>query len=67
MIVDVHAHMVPEHLPPAGSRASAARWPFIDHFEAGRARVMIGGENFRTIASANWDPAVASAIWSVSA
>lgn len=55
MIIDMHAHVVPEHFPPAGSRASADRWPSMDHFEAGRAKVMIGGENYRTLASGNWD------------
>jgi len=26
----------------------------MDHFEAGRARVMIGGENYRTVHDGNW-------------
>lgn len=55
MIIDMHAHIVPEHFPPAGSRASARQWPFMDHFEPGRAKVMIDGENFRTVHSGNWD------------
>jgi aminocarboxymuconate-semialdehyde decarboxylase len=56
MIIDMHAHVVPEHFPPAGSRASAARWPFMDHFEPGRAKVMIDGENFRTVTDQCWNP-----------
>src|SRR3972149_883001 len=51
----MHAHVVPEHFPPAVGRASAARWPSMDHFQPGLARVMIGGENFRTVHSGNWD------------
>lgn len=57
MIIDLHTHIVPEHFPPAGSRAGARRWPFMDHFEAGRAKVMIAGENFRTVTEQCWSPA----------
>ena len=57
MIIDVHTHIVPEHFPPAGNRASARRWPFMDHFETARARVMIAGENFRTVTEQCWNPA----------
>ena len=56
MILDVHAHVVPEQFPPAGNRASAARWPWMDHFEAGRAKTMIAGENFRTVGDVCWHP-----------
>jgi aminocarboxymuconate-semialdehyde decarboxylase len=55
MIIDMHAHVIPEQFPGAGTRASAARWPFLDHFQPGLAKVMIGGENFRTVHSGNWD------------
>ena len=54
MIVDMHAHIIPEHFPPAGKRASAWTWPLMDHFEPGRARVMIEGENYRTVHDGNW-------------
>ncbi|MEA2640174.1 MAG: aminocarboxymuconate-semialdehyde decarboxylase [Chloroflexota bacterium] len=57
MIIDLHTHIVPEQFPPAGSRASASRWPSMDHFEAGRARVMIAGENFRTVTEQCWSHA----------
>jgi aminocarboxymuconate-semialdehyde decarboxylase len=55
MIIDMHAHIVPEHFPPPANRASANRWPVMDHFQPGQARVMIGGENFRTVHSGNWN------------
>jgi aminocarboxymuconate-semialdehyde decarboxylase len=55
MIIDMHAHVIPEQFPDAGSRPSAARWPSLDHFQTGLAKVMIGGENFRTVHSGNWD------------
>ena len=47
MIVDMHAHIIPENFPLAGSRPSAWTWPSMDHFEPGRARVMIAGEKDR--------------------
>jgi aminocarboxymuconate-semialdehyde decarboxylase len=55
MIIDMHAHIVPEHFDPPGARASARDWPVMEHFEPGRARVMIGDSNFRTVTSQNWD------------
>jgi len=55
MIVDMHAHIIPENFPPAGSRPSAGTWPSMDHFEPGRARVMIAGENYRTVHDGNWN------------
>lgn len=55
MLIDMHAHVIPENFPDPAGRASAERWPSLDHFEPGQARVMIGGENFRTVHSGNWD------------
>jgi aminocarboxymuconate-semialdehyde decarboxylase len=55
MLIDMHAHVIPENFPDAGNRASADRWPRMDHFEPGQARVMISGKNFRTVHSGNWD------------
>jgi aminocarboxymuconate-semialdehyde decarboxylase len=55
MLIDMHAHVIPKNFPEAGARASADRWPKMDHFEPGRARVMIAKENFRTVHSGNWD------------
>jgi aminocarboxymuconate-semialdehyde decarboxylase len=55
MLIDMHAHIIPEHFPPAATRASAGRWPSMDHFEPGQARVMISGQNFRTVHAGNWD------------
>jgi aminocarboxymuconate-semialdehyde decarboxylase len=54
VIIDLHTHIVPEHFPGAGTRASAGRWPFMEHFEAGRARTMIAGQNFRTVTDQCW-------------
>jgi len=54
VVIDMHAHVNPEHFPPANGRG-AGKWPFMDHFEPGRAKVMIDGRNFRTIHAGNWD------------
>jgi aminocarboxymuconate-semialdehyde decarboxylase len=55
MLIDMHAHVIPENFPDGSNRPSAGRWPMLDHFEPGQARVMIGGQNFRTVHSGNWD------------
>ena len=57
-VVDMHCHVVPEHFDTPGTRASAREWPVMEHFEQGRARVMINGSNFRTVTSQNWDAQV---------
>ncbi|HXH21772.1 MAG TPA: amidohydrolase family protein [Dehalococcoidia bacterium] len=53
MTIDVHAHVVPERFPPHPPGADE-RWPEMDHFEPGRARVMIAGRNFRTVTEGVW-------------
>src|SRR3954454_10056947 len=53
----MHTHVVPESFPPAGNRASADRWPSMDHTAPGRANVMIQGHNFRTVSEQCWSPA----------
>ena len=55
MLIDMHAHVIPESFPEAGNRASADRWPSMDHFRPDEARVMINGQNFRTVHSGNWN------------
>jgi aminocarboxymuconate-semialdehyde decarboxylase len=50
MIIDLHTHIVPEHFPPS----TVDRWPSMDHFEPGRAKVMISGNNFRTVTEQCW-------------
>lgn len=55
MILDIHTHVVPDQFPP--TPAGATRWPMMDHFEPGSARVMIAGKNFRTVSEQCWSPA----------
>lgn len=54
MVIDVHTHIVPENFPAVGDRACGDRWPFMKHTEPGKADVMIGGRNFRTILDRCW-------------
>lgn len=53
MIIDLHAHIVPEQFPESG----VDRWPRMEHLEPGRANVMIAGRNFRTVRDVCWHPA----------
>ena len=55
MIIDVHTHIVPEHFPSGVNRVSGDQWPYMDHTEPGKANVMIGGRNFRTVLARCWD------------
>jgi len=50
MIIDLHTHIVPEQFPTK----AVNRWPSMDHFEPGRAKVMIAGQNFRTVTEQCW-------------
>jgi len=54
MVIDVHTHIVPENFPPVGNRNAGNRWPCMDHTEPGKANVMIGGRNFRTVLDRCW-------------
>ncbi len=58
IVIDMHCHVVPERFDDPGTRASAREWPVMEHFEPGRARVMINGSNFRTVTNQNWDAQV---------
>jgi len=53
LIIDLHTHIVPDRFPTGAGRVTA-RWPSMDHFEPGRAKVMIAGENFRTVGDVCW-------------
>jgi len=55
MIIDVHTHIVPENFPDVGDRNAGDRWPCMDHAEPGKANVMYGDKNFRTVLDRAWD------------
>jgi len=56
--IDVHAHVVPEHLPAYLGRQMPALWPAMaDAPPAGglcHRHVMIGGKNYRTVSEKCW-------------
>lgn len=59
--IDVHAHVVPEHLPAYLGRQMPALWPAMaDAPSAGglcHRHVMIGGKNYRTVNEKCWSTA----------
>lgn len=52
-IIDVHAHVVPEHFPAAP--ADEVRWPCMCHGQNNTAQVMISDKPFREIDHRSWD------------
>jgi len=54
--IDVHTHILPERLPDFSKVPGGERFVRIEHREAGRARMMIGGSLFREIEGNSWDP-----------
>ncbi|MBI5619258.1 MAG: amidohydrolase [Gammaproteobacteria bacterium] len=53
--IDVHTHVVPEHLPRYAGAAVPARWPAMAPAHACHRHVMIAGEVFRTVSDQCWD------------
>ena len=53
--IDVHTHVVPEHLPAYLGVDPPARWPSMAPAEACHRHVMIAGEVFRTVSDQCWD------------
>ncbi|MEE8518263.1 MAG: amidohydrolase family protein [Dehalococcoidia bacterium] len=56
MIIDMHAHIVPEGFPIGTARASGDAWPRMQALDSGDADLMIGGKKFRTFRDTAWDP-----------
>jgi aminocarboxymuconate-semialdehyde decarboxylase len=58
LIVDVHTHFVPEHLPVMENRFGGDRWPVTKCAcgDTSHKQVMISGKNFRTITDQCWSP-----------
>lgn len=53
--IDVHTHVVPEHIPAYVGSTRDVPWPSMDHHRSCCARVMIAGKVFREIESSCWD------------
>jgi aminocarboxymuconate-semialdehyde decarboxylase len=56
MVIDVHTHFVPEHLPKMVDRLGGDRWPVTQCVcgKANHKHLMISGKNFRTITDQCW-------------
>jgi aminocarboxymuconate-semialdehyde decarboxylase len=58
VIIDVHTHFVPEHLPYMADRWGGDRWPAAECVcgQANHKKIMICGKEFRTITDQCWSP-----------
>ena len=55
MIIDMHSHFFPEHIPDLEKQFGEPNWPWIKHVEPGKAMLMYGKQEFRPVYSACWD------------
>lgn len=53
--IDIHTHIIPEHLPKWSEKFFDSRYIHLDHHCAGCARMMQGDKFFREIQSNCWD------------
>src|SRR5262252_9423604 len=53
MLIDMHAHVIPDGFPSADGRAAAERWPRIE--EAGGVRAFVSGGMRLTVQDAYFD------------
>jgi aminocarboxymuconate-semialdehyde decarboxylase len=55
LVIDVHAHLVPQSFPELPAGVPAHEWPVMVPLDDGRARMLIDGKEFRVFDSAYWD------------
>ncbi len=53
-LVDVHTHVVPEHLPPYLGHVAGAPWPSMAPAHACHRHVMVSGKVYRTVSHQCW-------------
>ncbi|TVR04093.1 MAG: amidohydrolase [Deltaproteobacteria bacterium] len=58
MRIDMHTHILPEHIPPFDEQFDTPGWIRLDHHRPGFARMMKGDTFFREIEANCWDPEV---------
>jgi len=58
LTIDIHTHILPEHIPDFGRRYGYRGFIHLDHHKPGCARMMVDDKFFREIQSNNWDPHV---------
>jgi aminocarboxymuconate-semialdehyde decarboxylase len=56
LVIDMHAHFVPERLPELKAQFGGSGWPWIRRDHEGHATIMIDDVEFRPITSQTWDP-----------
>ena len=57
IVIDSHAHWVPQDFPKCPSDVPEREWPEMVPLEDGRARMMLGEKEFRIFTSEYWDVA----------
>ena len=58
LTIDIHTHILPEHIPDFGRRYGYRGFIHLDHHKPGCARMMVDDKFFREIQANNWDPHV---------
>jgi len=56
MTIDIHTHILPEHIPDFRARFGYGGFVHLDHHASCRARMMIDDRFFREVESNCWDP-----------
>ena len=55
MIIDVHTHIIPKHLPDFTKQFGYGQFIQLDHHQEGKAWMMQGDKRFREILANCWD------------
>jgi len=56
--IDMHTHIIPEHLPNWTKKFGYGKFIYLDHHRSGFARMMQGERFFREIEANCWDPQI---------
>ena len=56
-VIDMHSHFYPDQVPDLTARFGG-QWPGFRHTEPGKGMITLGGEDYRPVYEACWNPAV---------